>query len=294
MANGPATITNIIPEPNSIARINTKIEIGFSKDIIKQFAQLTVKTANGSEIEGSVIYLGKNFTLAFVLPKGEYLDYDNTYTVTLEGIIVITGAFTVQSGNRSYSWTFSTKSVSESDSDGDGMNDQWELQFGLDPMNPSDADKDPDKDGLTNLDELLKSTDPKDMDSDDDDLTDGEEVNTHNTNPLDDDSDDDGHPDGNEITEGTDPNNDKDYPGKDAEEKESEPFNYMLLVAVLVIIIVVVIIIIFMVLKGKGKGKNKDKDSSPGRRERPTSEKEEIDEFDEEENREDFENIDDK
>ena len=84
------------------------------------------------------------------------------------------------------------------DSDLDGMNDGWEFINGLDPTDPFDAARDPDYDGVryfteegilfdrlwTNLDEYRfssisdsgqNSTDPRQMDSDGDGLTDGEE-----------------------------------------------------------------------------------------------------------------------
>jgi hypothetical protein len=254
MAKGPATIINITPEPNSIAEITTVIQITFSKDIISNNADLNVKTPNGSVIDGSVKYTSKDFTIKFNLPDGKYLGYNSKYTVTLEGITVNTGVFSIQTGNKTYAWEFSTKPASEADSDGDGMDDQWELDSGLNPVSGADANKDPDKDGLTNLEEYLESTDPKLQDSDNDGLNDGAEIITHFTDPLDDDSDDDGHLDGEEIDLGTDPNDGKDYPGKKVEEKESEPFNYMLLL-VAIIIIIVVVLVIFMVLRGRSKGK---------------------------------------
>jgi hypothetical protein len=46
------------------------------------------------------------------------------------------------------------------DSDGDGMTDDWELYYGLNPYDPSDAALDPDGDGKTNLEEFLAGTDP--------------------------------------------------------------------------------------------------------------------------------------
>jgi len=88
---------------------------------------------------------------------------------------------------------------------GDGMDDGWELANGLDPA-VDDSAENPDNDGLTNLEEWNggdNSTDPMNADSDDDDLTDGDEVHSHSTNPNDNDSDDDGLKDGAEIAANT-------------------------------------------------------------------------------------------
>ena len=48
------------------------------------------------------------------------------------------------------------------DQDGDGMPDAWELQFGLNPQDPSDAAMDADNDGMSNRAEYLSGTDPRD------------------------------------------------------------------------------------------------------------------------------------
>jgi flagellar basal body-associated protein FliL len=46
------------------------------------------------------------------------------------------------------------------DSDYDGMSDQWEIYYGLDPHDPTDADKDNDGDGMSNLGEYRSDTEP--------------------------------------------------------------------------------------------------------------------------------------
>jgi hypothetical protein len=46
------------------------------------------------------------------------------------------------------------------DSDGDGIPDYWELQFGLNPKDPSDAMADPDGDGYANIEEYVNNTGP--------------------------------------------------------------------------------------------------------------------------------------
>lgn len=46
------------------------------------------------------------------------------------------------------------------DTDGDGIPDGWEVQYGLNPRNPSDASADPDGDGFTNLEEYVLGLNP--------------------------------------------------------------------------------------------------------------------------------------
>jgi hypothetical protein len=48
------------------------------------------------------------------------------------------------------------------DTDGDGMSDVWEVVFGFEPNDPSDAGLDSDGDGLTNGQEFTSGTDPRD------------------------------------------------------------------------------------------------------------------------------------
>lgn len=68
----------------------------------------------------------------------------------------------------------------DGDLDGDGMPNQWEVDNGLDYTDPSDADEDPDTDGLSNIDENEHNSDPHNPDTDNDGLNDGDEVNCGN------------------------------------------------------------------------------------------------------------------
>lgn len=54
---------------------------------------------------------------------------------------------------------------SDRDDDNDGMPDEWELLYGLDPLDPGDAFTDLDGDGSSNLEEYLEGTDPSDKGS---------------------------------------------------------------------------------------------------------------------------------
>jgi hypothetical protein len=51
------------------------------------------------------------------------------------------------------------------DTDGDGMPDEWELAHNFDPQDPTDATRDPDLDGFSNLDEYSAGTDPLDRET---------------------------------------------------------------------------------------------------------------------------------
>lgn len=111
----------------------------------------------------------------------------------------------------------------DADTDGDGMPDWWEDENGFNKSSAADASLDADSDGLTNLQEFVKGTDPKNPDSDGDGIKDGAETGTGKyvsatdtgTDPLNQDSDNDKLKDGVETgtgkfvsatDTGTDPN----------------------------------------------------------------------------------------
>jgi hypothetical protein len=102
--------------------------------------------------------------------------------------------------------TATTSVTIPADYDADGIPDNYELTYGLDNTNPADARNDLDGDKLSNLDEFRSRTNPKDADSDDDGVLDGNEVKPSEDadgdglpNALDPDSDNDGLLDGTEM-----------------------------------------------------------------------------------------------
>ncbi len=137
--------------------------------------------------------------------------------------------------------------VSPLDSDKDGIADEYELLAGTDVNNPdtdgdtltdyeelyishtdatkydsvteglSDAEADSDGDRLSNREEIEYATDVQNPDTDNDTLTDYEEIVVYNTDPLKADTDGDTLKDGDEIALGLDPLNPKTFGVPDAE-----------------------------------------------------------------------------
>lgn len=101
------------------------------------------------------------------------------------------------------------------DTDGDGLSDGDEIHLtGTDPTvadtgdtGTSDGLKDPDGDGLTNVEEIEARTSPLRTDTDEDTLDDRHELQVSDTDPLRADTDSDGLSDASELRLGTDPRN---------------------------------------------------------------------------------------
>lgn len=101
----------------------------------------------------------------------------------------------------------------KSDTDGDGLSDYDEIfvthtdptLVDTDENGISDADEDTDGDGITNIDEYKYGTRLDTLDTDNDGLSDGEEVNNYGTDPTLYDTDGDGLSDGDEIKLGLNP-----------------------------------------------------------------------------------------
>lgn len=111
------------------------------------------------------------------------------------------------------------------DTDLDGLTDYEEVYITLtsptkyDSINEgiSDSDVDVDYNDLSNIQEINLGTNSRLKDTDNDGLSDSDEILLYNTNPLVPDTDEDGITDGNEITMGLDPNDPETFDVPDTE-----------------------------------------------------------------------------
>ena len=165
-------------------------------------SQLSVEVLDGQTVLGqdAVDETGRYF-----IPD-LYAHQDQTYTMNVnigpDADNLSTRQITVLA-NQPTAHISESVDTTKYDSDDDGLPDCWELEhFGnLD----QGADDDPDEDGLINIEEYDKKTNPNNPDTDEDGLLDGEEVHKYGTSPVDSDTDGDGISDKDEIEADTDP-----------------------------------------------------------------------------------------
>jgi parallel beta-helix repeat protein len=136
------------------------------------------------------------------------------------------------------------------DTDNDGIPDFWELMYGLNITNPTDAAQDQDNDNLTNLQEFQYNTNPKSNDTDNDNLTDWEEIFKYNTNATNQDSDGDGYTDDIEINSNTDPLDENNYPGsKTGDDKPNPELNLAFVLSVILIVIILTLLLVYLIAR---------------------------------------------
>ncbi|MHA1432764.1 MAG: hypothetical protein ACTSO7_02860 [Candidatus Heimdallarchaeota archaeon] len=168
----------------------------------------------------------------------------------------------------------------DEDTDDDSMPDGFEITYGLDPLDPTDWDDDPDLDDLINFWEFIYGTNPMAWDTEGDGMPDGWEKE-HNLNPLIDDSfedydhdwltsleeyyygtdptkkdtDEDGADDGLEVFYGTDPLNPDDNP--------NARFKIRILIALpvgAVILIAVILVNVLTIRRNIRRNKERERD----------------------------------
>jgi hypothetical protein len=153
----------VVPLPALTAGVTNNVSISWHKPKNSLTTSGVLRDALGNLLaDARVRFLGKD-TGVFVGMKtgsdGVYQIYDlpaDCYTV--RGFV---GRWGVE--QRPLAQTLFCSGPSGSlDTDEDFMPDWWENQYGLDPGNPDDADSDLDGDGISNLDEYRRGTDPTD------------------------------------------------------------------------------------------------------------------------------------
>jgi hypothetical protein len=170
-----------LDETNNEATINVTVDKGplwnievIPSPVVLELNESQQFTAIGTD------YFGNEVS---ILPTwdangGGTIDQEGLFTATYPGTWRI---YSNQSGISGYSMVTISVNLT-ADTDADGMLDWWEIDYSLDPFNGSDANFDADLDGLTNIQEFLNYSKPKNNDTDGDNLGDGFEVIFSKTN----------------------------------------------------------------------------------------------------------------
>jgi len=202
-------------------------------------ASLNKVGAGSDQVTIDIVLDPANLTVKFYLR--ENLEDSTLYRLTLRSIFDLRG-------NRAEDIIIEFRTVDKEkiDTDNDGIPDYFEvlhISF-LSPSDHTDAAKDKDKDGLTNLEEYKAGTDLEDPDSDKDGMDDGWEVR-YGLDPLSNsdamkDLDGDGYSNLDEYKAGTDPTDRNDSPGSSGDDKV--PL-WMIILGIVVVVLLIGVII---------------------------------------------------
>lgn len=182
----------------------TAYQYPITEDFEKRYFKISLTTNYGEYIESVPFVVTKTEEGYFV----DFLDSDEDGLPDIYEIMI--GTY-----------------INKIDSDDDDLTDYQEVYItGTNPTvydsvteGISDADADSDEDGLSNIYEIEIGTSPLKIDTDDDDISDYDELYIYGTEPLIPDTDKDGLEDGDELQIGLDPTNPETFGIPDAEYK---------------------------------------------------------------------------
>ncbi len=250
--NYPLIILNVPIAPHSFQAIPGKgyIQLNWSTPIYD----------GGTNIMKYELYKGlepENVT-SFASVNKEILIYNDTEVINGQSYYYyITALNSIGESKRSNEVNATPNIGYKRDRDNDEIPDEWERKHGFNVTNSTDAKIDLDNDNLTNFEEYLNNTHPRNSDTDNDGLLDGDEIKIYYTNAANPDTDGDTYNDGAEIENGTNPLDNEDYPieeDKDKEkdfEKSNREFMNSILFYSIVTIIIIVFLLIFAIIKLK-------------------------------------------
>jgi len=134
--------------------------------------------SQGQTVQLTALAAYANGTTTDVTASGLGTDYRTSNaaiaTVGSGGLVVAqaSGVVIISATNEGALGVVQLQVVLSGSSVGDGIPDDWKIAHGLDPHDPLVAYEDPDRDGLTNLEEYQAGTDPNNPDTDGDGLSD--------------------------------------------------------------------------------------------------------------------------
>lgn len=198
-ASGTNTVTaTVAGTAQSVAFTATGFEVGQAMTLAKvsgdgQFGVVNAALDNplvvrvtdimGNPVAGAAVTFSRisgSGTLSATAPVATAGDGLAVNSLTLGAATGLTVISATAAGLLGSPLSFTAQAVltggSPGDTDGDGMPDAWEAAHGLDPLNPADAALDADSDGLNNLTEYTRGTNPENGDTDGDGMPDSWEV----------------------------------------------------------------------------------------------------------------------